>query len=201
MTEEKETSRLAWMGERRRSSRRRRRRSDGAKISTQHPEDADRIITRWNNNHKRSIKRAAASPSLASIQEPRGNSGASGGTAASPILRSTTKGLKESKLEREDGREREGAARKVGEITAGASGTAATSPGPRSTSKGLKERKGGKEAEAGREEGWLLSPGVVVNAIWTSITAHSANSFQFAGGERRKGTEVKNYEGKRESIA
>lgn len=50
------------------------------------------------------------------------------------------------------------------------------------------------EQGGGREESWLLSPGVVVKAIWTSIAAHSANSFQFAVWERRKGTEVKKYE-------
>lgn len=111
--------------------------SGDAKISTQPPEDADRIITRQNNNHKRSIKRAADSTSLASIQS-RG-------------------------------------------VTAGASGTAAASPIHRSASLS----RGRKVA---------LSAGVVVNAIWTSIAAHSANSFQFVVGERRKGTEVKKYE-------
>lgn len=52
--------------------------------------------------------------------------------------------------------------------------------------------------EAGMEEGWLLSPGVVVNPIWTSIAAHSPNSFQFAVGKRRKESEVKKYEGESE---
>ena len=64
--------------------------SDGAKISTQPPEDADRIITRQNNNHKRSIKRAADSTSLATIQSRGVTAGASGTAAASPILRSTS---------------------------------------------------------------------------------------------------------------
>ena len=41
---------------------------------------------------------------------------------------------------------------------------------------------------------------MVVNAIWTSIAAHSPNSFQFAVGERRKGTEVKKYERERETF-